>query len=54
MRGASHHSAFMGNCWTISHTFCSLIYPVDEGNEIAWGQSKDLKFGRLKLWAKNV
>ena len=31
--GASHHPAFMGNCQTISHTF-SLIYPVDEGNEV--------------------
>ena len=32
-RGASHHPAFMGNCQTISHTFYSPIYPVDEGNE---------------------
>ena len=27
LRGASHHSAFMGNCQTISHTFYSLILP---------------------------
>ena len=33
-RGASHHSAFMENCWTISHTFYSFIYPVYEGNEV--------------------
>ena len=52
MRGASHHSAFMGNCWTISHMFCSLIYPVDEGNEVAWGQSKDLKFWKVKIMGK--
>ena len=32
-RGASHHPAFMGNCRTISHTFYSLIYPMDEENE---------------------
>ena len=32
-RGASHHPAFMGNCWIICHTFDSLIYPVDGGNE---------------------
>ena len=32
-RAASHSSAFIGNCRTISHTFCSPIYPVDEGNE---------------------
>ena len=31
-RGGSHHAAFMGNCWTISHKFYSSI-PVDEGNE---------------------
>ena len=31
-RGASHHSAFMGSCPTISHTF-SIGYPVDDGNE---------------------
>ena len=24
----------------------SLIYPLDEGNEIAHGQSKNLEFGR--------
>ena len=28
-RRASHHSAFIGNCPTISHA-CSLIYLVDE------------------------
>ena len=33
MRGASHQSVFMSNCPTISHTFYSPIYPVDEGNE---------------------
>ena len=33
VRVASHHPAFMGNCRTITHTFYSLIYPVDEGNE---------------------
>ena len=33
-RGASHYPAFMGNCQTISHTFYSLIYPVNEGNEV--------------------
>ena len=33
VRGASHQPAFMSNCWTISHTFYSLIYPVDEGSE---------------------
>ena len=32
-RGASNHPALMGNCRTISHTFYSPIYPVDEGNE---------------------
>ena len=32
-RAASHSSAFIGNCRTISHTFCSPIYSVDEGNE---------------------
>ena len=32
-RAASHCSAFIGNCRTISHTFCSPIYSVDEGNE---------------------
>ena len=53
-REASHHPAFMSNCGTISHTFYSLIYPVDEGNQIAWGQSKNLEFERLKLGTKNV
>ena len=24
----------------------SFTYPLDEGNEIAWGQSKNLQFGR--------
>ena len=33
VRRASHHSAFMGYCRTISHTFYSPIYPVDEVNE---------------------
>ena len=33
MRGASHHPTFMGHCWTISHTFYSPIYLMDEGNE---------------------
>ena len=32
-RGTSHHPAFMDNCRTISHTFYSPIYTVDEGNE---------------------
>ena len=32
-RGTSHHLAFMGNCRTISHTFYSPIYPVDERND---------------------
>ena len=32
-REASHHPAFMGNCWTISHKFCSPNYPADEGND---------------------
>ena len=32
-RGASHHSALMGCCQTISYTFYSSNYPVDEGNE---------------------
>ena len=32
-RRASNQLAFMGNCQTISYTFCSPIYPVDEGNE---------------------
>ena len=37
MSGASHHPAFMGNCRTISHTFYSPVYPVDEGNEdVGW------------------
>ena len=42
-RGASHHPAFMGNCRTISHTFYSLIYPVDEFSlkeTRTWGQFK--------------
>ena len=30
---AFHHPAFMGNCQTISPTFYSPIYPVDERNE---------------------
>ena len=31
VRGASHHPVFMGNSRpTISHTFFSLLYPVDE------------------------
>ena len=34
VRGASHHPALMGHCQTISHMFYSLIYPVDEGNEV--------------------
>ena len=33
MRGASHHPAFMCNYQTISHTFYSLVYPVDKENE---------------------
>ena len=32
-REASHHSAFMGNCWSISHKFYSPNYPADEGND---------------------
>ena len=46
-RGASHHPAFMGNCPTISHTFFSLIYPVDEFSlkgMRTWGQSKSYCF----------
>ena len=38
-----HHPAFMGNCPTISHTFFSLIYPVDEFSlkEMGtWGRSR--------------
>ena len=41
-RGASHHPAFMGNCY--SHVF-SLIYQVNEFSikEMrTWGQSKEL------------
>ena len=41
--GASHHSAFIGNCPTISHTFFSLIYQVYEFSlkeKRTWGQSK--------------
>ena len=34
--------------------FCSLIYPLNKGSEIAWGHIKNLEFGRLKLGAKNV
>ena len=34
MREASHQPTFMGHCWTISHTFYSPIYLVDEGNEV--------------------
>ena len=33
MREASHQPTFIGHCWTISHTFYSPIYLVDEGNE---------------------
>ena len=56
-RGASRHPAFMGYCQTISHTPHSPTYPVDEGSEvwiqsIAWGQCKNLEFGRLKLGIK--
>ena len=29
-RGAFHHSAFMGSCPTISHTYFVLFYQVDE------------------------
>ena len=32
VREASHQPAFMCNRLTISHTFYSPIYPVDEGN----------------------
>ena len=32
-REASHHSAFMGNCWSISHKFYSPNYPADEGDD---------------------
>ena len=31
-RGASHHSGFIGNFRTITHTFYSPIYLVDERN----------------------
>ena len=31
--GNIHHPAFMGNCRTISHKFCSPIYPMDEEND---------------------
>ena len=31
-RGASHHPAFICNCRTVSQTFYSPIYPVDERN----------------------
>ena len=55
--GASRHPGLMGNCQTISHTPYSPTYPVDGGNEvwiqsIAWGQWKNLGFGRLKLGIK--
>ena len=30
--GASHQPAFMSNHQTLSHTFYSAVYPVDEGN----------------------
>ena len=56
-RGASRHPASMGDCQTISHTPHGPTYPVDEGSEvqiqsIAWGQCRDLEFGRLKLGIK--
>ena len=35
--GVSHKTAYMGDY--------SLIYTLDEGHEIAWGQSKNLEFG---------
>ena len=36
--GVSHKTACTGDY--------SLINPLDEGDEIAWGQSKNLQFGR--------
>ena len=42
-RVASHHLTFMGNCWTVSHMFYSLIFLMDEFSlkEIrTWGWSK--------------
>ena len=42
-RGASHHPVFMGNCPTISRTFFSPIYSVDEfylREMRVWSQSK--------------
>ena len=36
--GVSHKTACTGDY--------SLIYPLDKGNEIAWGQSKNLELGR--------
>ena len=53
-RGVSHHPPFMGNCPIISHTFFSLIYPVDEFSlkEIRmWGQSKILSY-YFFVWCK--
>ena len=53
-RGASHHPAFVGNCQTISHTFYSLIYPADEGNEvwiqsIAWGRVQEFGIWKIEI-----
>ena len=33
VRRVSHQPAFMSDQRTISHTFYSLIHPLDEGNE---------------------
>ena len=38
----------------LAKRFCSLIYPLDKGTEIAWGHIKNFEFGRLELGTKNV
>ena len=52
VRGASHQPAVMSDRRTIIHTFYSLIYPVDEGNEdvgsIYFGVNKASSLGQRK------
>ena len=49
VRGASHHPAFIGNCWTISHTLCS---PNCQGDEelMDWCSAfPEIELGHLRL-----
>ena len=59
VRWATRQPAFMSDCRTITHTFYSPIYPLDEGNEdvglIYFDVNKASSLGqKTKTWVENM